>query len=67
MLEVICLTQLLSGVLRGYEEKIVFCIPICCSHVCSVFVQVFMLPIINYAGGGDKALGIEITMTCWQL
>ena len=27
------------------------------------FVQVFMLPIINYVGDGDKALGIEITMT----
>lgn len=27
------------------------------------FVQVFMLPIIEYAGGGDKAIGIEIVMT----
>lgn len=27
------------------------------------FVQVFMLPIIEYAGGGDKALGIEIVMS----
>ncbi len=27
------------------------------------FVQVFMLPIIEYAGGGDKAVGIEIVMT----
>ena len=27
------------------------------------FVQVFMLPIIIYAGAGDKALGIEIVMT----
>ena len=27
------------------------------------FVQVFMLPIIKYAGAGDKALGIEIVMT----
>ena len=27
------------------------------------FVQVFMLPIIIYAGEGDKALGIEIVMT----
>ncbi len=27
------------------------------------FVQVFMLPIIIYAGDGDKALGLEITMT----
>ena len=27
------------------------------------FVQVFMLPIIETAGGGDKALGIEIVMT----
>ena len=27
------------------------------------FVQVFMLPIIMYAGDGDKAMGIEITMT----
>ena len=27
------------------------------------FVQVFMLPIINYAGGGDKAIGIEKVMT----
>ena len=27
------------------------------------FVQVFMLPIIESAGGGDKALGIEIVMT----
>jgi Na+/melibiose symporter-like transporter len=27
------------------------------------FVQVFMLPIIIYAGGGDKAAGIETVMT----
>jgi glycoside/pentoside/hexuronide:cation symporter, GPH family len=27
------------------------------------FVQVFMLPIIEHAGGGDKALGIEIVMS----
>jgi GPH family glycoside/pentoside/hexuronide:cation symporter len=27
------------------------------------FVQVFMLPIIIYAGAGDEALGIEIVMT----
>ncbi|MBC8398287.1 glycoside-pentoside-hexuronide (GPH):cation symporter [Flavobacteriaceae bacterium] len=27
------------------------------------FVQVFMLPIIIYAGAGDKAVGIEIVMT----
>jgi Na+/melibiose symporter-like transporter len=27
------------------------------------FVQVFMLPIILYAGGGDKAAGIEAVMT----
>ena len=27
------------------------------------FVQVFMLPIIIYAGEGDKAVGIEIVMT----
>lgn len=27
------------------------------------FVQVFMLPIIDYAGNGDKALGIENVMT----
>jgi Na+/melibiose symporter-like transporter len=27
------------------------------------FVQVFMLPIIEYAGGGDKAVGIEIVMS----
>ncbi|WP_339725650.1 glycoside-pentoside-hexuronide (GPH):cation symporter [Maribacter stanieri] len=27
------------------------------------FVQVFMLPIIQYAGGGNKAVGIEIVMT----
>ena len=27
------------------------------------FVQVFMLPIIEYAGGGDKAIGIEKVMT----
>lgn len=27
------------------------------------FVQVFMLPIIEYAGGGDKAVGMEIVMT----
>ncbi len=27
------------------------------------FVQVFMLPIIIYAGTGDKAIGIEIVMT----
>ncbi len=27
------------------------------------FVQVFMLPIIEYAGGGDKAVGMETVMT----
>jgi len=27
------------------------------------FVQVFMLPIIQYVGGGDKAIGIEIVMS----
>ena len=27
------------------------------------FVQVFMLPIIIYAGNGDKAIGIELVMT----
>ncbi len=27
------------------------------------FVQVFMLPIIEFAGGGDKAVGIETVMT----
>lgn len=27
------------------------------------FVQVFMLPIIEYAGGGDKAAGMEVVMT----
>ncbi len=27
------------------------------------FVQVFMLPIIEFAGGGDKAIGIEKVMT----
>lgn len=27
------------------------------------FVQVFMLPIIQFAGGGDKAIGIEIVMS----
>ena len=27
------------------------------------FVQVFMLPIIIYAGNGDKAVGIELVMT----
>ncbi|MBP6176621.1 MAG: MFS transporter, partial [Fermentimonas sp.] len=27
------------------------------------FVQVFMLPIIEYAGNGDKAIGIESVMT----
>lgn len=27
------------------------------------FVQVFMLPIIEFAGGGDKAVGIEIVMS----
>jgi len=28
------------------------------------FVQVFMLPIIETVGGGDKAIGIEKVMTC---
>jgi len=27
------------------------------------FVQVFMLPIIEFAGGGDKAVGIEVVMS----
>jgi hypothetical protein len=30
------------------------------------FVQVFMLPIIEYAGNGDKAAGIEAEWAGWR-
>ena len=55
----------LSGVITGdmKERNSISAYRFVAVMFAQFFVQVFMLPIINYAGGGDKALGIEITMT----
>ena len=55
----------LSGVITGdmKERNSISAYRFVAVMFAQFFVQVFMLPIINYVGGGDKALGIKITMT----
>ena len=55
----------LSGVLTGdmAERNSISSIRFVAVMFAQFFVQVFMLPIIEYAGGGDKAVGIEKVMT----
>lgn len=55
----------LSGVITGDmgERNSISSIRFVAVMFAQFFVQVFMLPIIESAGGGDKAAGIEIVMT----
>jgi GPH family glycoside/pentoside/hexuronide:cation symporter len=55
----------LSGVLTGDmgERNSISSYRFVAVMVAQFFVQVFMLPIIEYAGKGDKAVGIEAVMT----
>jgi len=55
----------LSGVLTGdmAERNSISSIRFVAVMFAQFFVQVFMLPIIEYAGNGDKAAGIESVMT----
>lgn len=55
----------LSGVLTGDmgERNSISSIRFVAVMFAQFFVQVFMLPIIEYAGKGDKAAGIEAVMT----
>lgn len=55
----------LSGVITGDmgERNSISSYRFIAVMVAQFFVQVFMLPIIETAGGGDKAIGIEIVMT----
>ena len=55
----------LSGVITGdmAERNSISSIRFVAVMFAQFFVQVFMLPIIEYAGGGDKAAGIETVMT----
>ncbi len=55
----------LSGVLTGdmAERNSISSIRFVAVMFAQFFVQVFMLPIIEYAGKGDKAAGIETVMT----
>ncbi|MBJ7880675.1 MFS transporter [Gelidibacter salicanalis] len=55
----------LSGVITGNmgERNSISSYRFVAVMVAQFFVQVFMLPIIETAGGGDKAVGIEIVMT----
>lgn len=55
----------LSGVITGSmaERNSISAYRFVAVMFAQFFVQVFMLPIIEYAGGGDKALGIEMVMT----
>ena len=55
----------LSGVLTGDmgERNSISSYRFVAVMVAQFFVQVFMLPIIEYAGKGDKAAGIEAVMT----
>ncbi|HON52340.1 MAG TPA: glycoside-pentoside-hexuronide (GPH):cation symporter [Bacteroidales bacterium] len=55
----------LSGVITGNmsERNSISAIRFVAVMFAQFFVQVFMLPIIEYAGNGDKAIGIEIVMT----
>ena len=53
----------LSGVITGdmKERNSISAYRFVAVMFAQFFVQVFMLPIIMYSGGGDKAVGIEIT------
>jgi len=55
----------LSGVITGNmkERNSISAYRFVAVMFAQFFVQVFMLPIIESAGGGDKAIGIEIVMT----
>jgi glycoside/pentoside/hexuronide:cation symporter, GPH family len=55
----------LSGVITGNmaERNSISSIRFVAVMFAQFFVQVFMLPIIEFAGKGDKAAGIEIVMT----
>ena len=55
----------LSGVITGdmKERNSISAYRFVAVMFAQFFVQVFMLPIIMYVGDGDKAMGIEITMT----
>jgi glycoside/pentoside/hexuronide:cation symporter, GPH family len=55
----------LSGVITGdmAERNSVSAYRFVAVMFAQFFVQVFMLPIIEYAGGGNKAIGIEKVMT----
>ncbi|MDA3893022.1 MAG: MFS transporter [Salinivirgaceae bacterium] len=55
----------LSGVITGdmSERNSISSIRFVAVLFAQFFVQVFMLPIIEYAGGGDKAAGIEQVIT----
>jgi len=55
----------LSGVLTGdmSERNSISSYRFVAVMFAQFFVQVFMLPIIQYAGHGDKAVGIEIVMS----
>tara|TARA_B110001450_G_scaffold171483_1_gene159910 strand:+ start:2483 stop:3922 length:1440 start_codon:yes stop_codon:yes gene_type:complete len=55
----------LSGVITGdmKERNSISAYRFVAVMFAQFFVQVFMLPIIIYAGSGDKAVGIEIVMT----
>jgi glycoside/pentoside/hexuronide:cation symporter, GPH family len=55
----------LSGVLTGDmgQRNSISSIRFVAVMFAQFFVQVFMLPIIQYAGKGDKAAGIEVVMT----
>lgn len=55
----------LSGVITGdmKERNSISAYRFVAVMFAQFFVQVFMLPIIETAGGGDKAAGIEIVMT----
>ncbi|WP_291965859.1 MFS transporter, partial [Maribacter sp.] len=55
----------LSGVITGSmkERNSISSFRFVAVMFAQFFVQVFMLPIIQYAGNGNKAVGIEIVMT----
>lgn len=55
----------LSGVITGdmSERNSISSIRFVAVMFAQFFVQVFMLPIIEFAGGGDKAVGIEKVIT----
>jgi Na+/melibiose symporter-like transporter len=55
----------LSGVITGDmgERNSISSYRFVAVTVAQFFVQVFMLPVIEYAGKGDKAVGIEIVMS----